>query len=118
MHSNILKLYLKALRSKKFYQTRDFLKRGNKFCSLGVLCELFRRYEKKGKWIGPFEGKLGETDAYCYKIGKEYSIELPSPTILNWAGITEEFAMELYRLNDLKKLSFLSTAKQIEVTLK
>ena len=47
MDKKIKKKWLKALRSGKYKQGRDALRIGNKFCCLGVLCDLV----DSGPWV-------------------------------------------------------------------
>lgn len=55
MDKRIKKLWIKALRSGEFQQTRNALRAGSgksvSYCCLGVLCELHRRHSKApGTW--------------------------------------------------------------------
>jgi hypothetical protein len=104
------------LRLGGFTQTRDFLKRGNRYCANGLLCELFQESTGRGSWEGPYYGKNGVNDAYCFLVGNEWSIELPSPIILRWADIDKDFAMKLYKLNDIEKQTFAGIANYIEAS--
>ena len=104
------------LRLGGFTQTRDFLKRGYRYCANGLLCELFRETTGKGSWEGPFFGKKRAEDAYCFLVDNEWSIELPSPIILRWADIDKDFAMKLYKLNDIEKRTFAGIANYIEAS--
>lgn len=40
MNPEVKAKWLEALRSGKYKQGKEFLKRGNKFCCLGVLCDI------------------------------------------------------------------------------
>lgn len=118
MQADVKNQLIRALRLGGFTQNRDFLKRGNRYCVLGLLCLLYHEQTGKGSWVGPFTGKNGIGDAYCYSIegdgGPEFSIELPSPTILRWAGIDEAFAKKLYKLNDVERQTFAGIANYLE----
>lgn len=114
MEKNVKEKYLKALRSSKFRQAKDFLKLRSNFCALGLLCEIYRREVKRGKWVGPFIGKRGEKDAYCFKVNGEFSIELPSKTICDWASVSVEDCLTIYKMNDLEGLNFSQIADKIE----
>lgn len=51
MNPRIKKLWLKALRSGKYKQGQGQLKCGDKFCCLGVLCDLHSK-ETGEEWLG------------------------------------------------------------------
>ena len=117
MFRDVKQSLARALRLGGYAQTRDFLKRKNRFCALGVLCELYRLNTGDGEWVGPFEGKNNVQDAYCYQTDNgEWSTELPSQTILQWAGITEDFAMRIYKLNDIERQTFAGIANFVEAS--
>ncbi len=54
MNKTYKKLWVEALRSDKYKQGRNRLRRDNKFCCLGVLCDVFRKRQKKKviRWEG------------------------------------------------------------------
>jgi len=73
MNSKIKKLWLKALRSGKYKQGRGQLKtHENKFCCLGVLCDIHSKQTKR-KW-----------DDINYYLNQDYI--LPH-TVIKWAGL-------------------------------
>ena len=49
MNKKVKKKWLKALRSGKYKQTTGQLKRDNKFCCLGVLCDIHAKENNK-RW--------------------------------------------------------------------
>lgn len=114
LNAKVKNLLIRELRLGSRCQTRDFLKRGNKCCVLGLICELFHLETGIGSWEGPYQGKQGVTDAYCFLVDNEWSIELPSARILSWAGMTTEFAKKLYQLNDIERQTFAGIANYIE----
>ena len=115
MDTEIKQRLIRALRLDGYTQTRDFLKRGNRFCVLGLLCELYR-LQNGGAWEGPFRGKNGQ-EGYCFlSENGEWSIELPSPCILSWAGMDETFAKKLYHLNDIERQTFAGIANYLEAS--
>lgn len=75
MNPEIKTKWVAALRSGEFKQGRKQLRRGDNFCCLGVLCELYRRETGNGDWStgGYF---LGTSDI------------LPS-SVRDWAGLAE-----------------------------
>ena len=53
MNPEIKAKWIEALRSGKYRQTKEYLKRGDKYCCLGVLCEVagFRAHKEEGRWF-------------------------------------------------------------------
>lgn len=101
MKKRIMEKWVKALRSKKYKQGKDFLRQNNEFCCLGVLCDL----SKSNEWI-----KSQFDDTYYYLGANKI---LPEDVRL-WAGLkTENGTMS----NDLMCLTELNdngkTFKQI-----
>ena len=93
MKEEIKKLWLAALRSGKYNQGQNALRRGNKFCCLGVLCDLHAK-ETSGKWRR-------------MKVYLGGSVVLPTEVCV-WAGLrepnplakTEDLSSSLVELND------------------
>jgi len=53
MHKGIKKKWLKALRSGDYKQTQGRLKNHERYCCLGVLCDVVKNYKHvQGKWHG------------------------------------------------------------------
>ena len=105
MDSTIKEKWLAALRSGKYKQGANALRsRQNKFCCLGVLCDIHRKETKIGKWGKDFSGKF-------YFINTKKSTEefktigiLPKIVML-WAGLKDNNpvingAQTLASLND------------------
>ena len=61
MNKKVKQLWLEALRSGEYKQGETQLRKGNKYCCLGVLCDIYRK-NFGGKWdkTGAFE------DSYTY----------------------------------------------------
>lgn len=76
MNKRIKKLWVSALRSGEYKQTGGVLKSAGKprFCCLGVLCEVYREAEGKGRWRGS-------------KFSSHRGNLLP-PVVQRWAGIS------------------------------
>lgn len=51
MKTSIKKLWVDALRSGKYQQGKKQLRTGEKFCCLGVLCDLYHKETGEGKWV-------------------------------------------------------------------
>ena len=122
-------LWVKALRSGKFKQTRDVLRRGDKFCCLGVACEIYRQETGKGKWVTSGEDSScqtfqatktdGNDVAIPYKVCKWFGIKSPEGKIREK---TENEAQNkadgpyLSSMNDKGK-KFTTIARAIEANL-
>lgn len=95
MKQNVMKKWVKALRSGKFKQGQGTLKQFNKqgqtqHCCLGVLCELYNQEMKKNK-KKTLPEKVYDNDSdfsygYCRFGGKKE--DLPKE-VKNWAGIRD-----------------------------
>lgn len=104
MKPEIALLWAEALESGEYLQTTDQLRNGNKYCCLGVLCDLHRKITDKGEWQNN-----------CY-FGA--SVDLPCP-VSEWAGIENNEAnptigsYSATTLNDDKRFSFEEIARRI-----
>ena len=80
--------WVKALRSGEYKQARKSLRKGNKYCCLGVLCDL----SKKGKWTSDSKtprdscGRLVKEYKYVPELGTVGYGFLPQD-IRAWAGM-------------------------------
>ncbi len=52
MNRRIKNLWIKALESGKYKQGKNRLRTDDKFCCLGVLCDIYRKETGKGEWRG------------------------------------------------------------------
>jgi hypothetical protein len=79
INKEVLKNWLRALRSGKYQQTTGRLHEGQGFCCLGVLCDLC----PEGEWGEP--GSITGTPCkdYCGSVN-----DLPAE-VLKWAGLDE-----------------------------
>lgn len=117
MNKKVKAKWVEALRSGKYKQGKDALRKGdNTFCCLGVLCDLHRKTIKKAGWKPIKDGK-GEIISYRYlDCGG-----VPDSKVLNWAGINNDpdnlSLGKLIVLNDNEKKSFKQIAKFIEEKL-
>lgn len=74
----IKRMWVKALRSGQYKQTTQQLRDDDKFCCLGVLCDLHAKATGKSKW----DGSVFQTRAY------HDSMEVPKP-VQRWAGLRD-----------------------------
>jgi len=77
--------WIAALRSGKFKQTRGFLRREDKFCCLGVACEVYRRETGLGEWS---ENKAASVP-FCQAFLGQGTV-LPSE-VKEWLGLALSF---------------------------
>lgn len=82
MRKSVKKKWVEALRSKKYKQGKNQLKRGDKFCCLGVLCDLYRKTRKRGKW----KMYLG---SYVFYAEKDHHDSVLPKGVFKWAGLPD-----------------------------
>ena len=78
MKAAVKKKWVEALRSGIYKQGRGQLVKEDKFCCLGVLCDLYGKTYKQGHWIG---------NQFTIR-GRRFSLKLP-PKVARWAGLNE-----------------------------
>lgn len=118
MKQNIMKKWVKALRSGKFKQGTGTLKQYNskrqvKYCCLGVLCELYNEdMKKKKKKTLPEKTKNNNscfTDWHKHTVFGDKGFDLPKE-VMKWSGIETSDGQLWYTLGDLSTLSSLNDA--------
>lgn len=65
MKARVKRLWLKALRSGKYQQGKNQLRNGDRFCCLGVLCEVYRQDTGKGRWTRGESFVAGDSEDCC-----------------------------------------------------
>jgi hypothetical protein len=123
MNKEVKQKWIEALRSGMYKQGEGYLRQGDKFCCLGVLCDLYLQENKDcegwyfyslfQKTADPTKvfGILGENQVLPYSIAKWAGLPSKSPTVIN--NNTEVF---LDVLNDDGE-SFKSISDLIEESL-
>lgn len=106
MNPIIKEKWLTALRSGKFKQGKEELRTlENKFCCLGVLCDIYRKETKLGKWCKYHKNKFYFTNTKKSK-QKFKSQGLLPLSVQQWAELTycnpliADKQMSLASLND------------------
>ena len=110
MNQDVKARWVEALQSGNFTQGRGLLRStDDRYCCLGVLCEVYRRYNHSN-----VDWALRENYTYYdFMVGEEISaVDLPK-TILAWAGLSARQAGTLIDLND-SDVPFDSIAKVID----
>jgi len=109
MDAELKEKWIEALRSGKYEQGRGFLRRKDKYCCLGVLCDLI---DPEG-WTHQAPADPGDEIERCWY---DVSVALPLHTSRN-IQLSEERQALLVCKNDDKEYSFDEIATYIESTL-
>lgn len=117
MKQAIMRRWVKDLRSKKYRQARGSLRatdsRGrltNRFCCLGVLCNLYAKEHPKAQWQRSLEAAAEDCSAFVTgsDVSDTNTAVLP-PAVMRWAGIKTargQFSLtKNVRKRDLKRSS-------------
>lgn len=84
MEELIKQKWVEALRSGKYKQSIGALRKDNKYCCLGVLCDLYRKEKGEGRWkIWKEDGLMAE---FHDAVGKTDFMGL-TPHVAEWAGL-------------------------------
>jgi len=113
MNKDVVRKWIKALRSGEYKQSRGWIRCEDTYCVLGVLCDLHMK---------EFEGSFGEWEEYDYLSNKKqmYSYqdvtrELPSLVDL-WAELPSKVISYAMQAND-EGVSFKKLANHIEIVI-
>jgi len=82
MREDIAKIWVKELRSGKYKQGGDYLCRDDKYCCLGVLCDIFKKTVKTPEFSRSKTSAGGSEITY---FGGNFDV-LPVE-VMEWAGI-------------------------------
>lgn len=104
-----LRKWIKALKSGEYKKTTERLKRADRFCGMGVGCDLFIREHKTFRWKGSEIQKDNGGGDYTYYISGEAPRE-----VLKWLGISDSFQSKVIAWNDEEKLSLKEIGTEIE----
>lgn len=126
MKKKVKKLWVEALRSGKYKQCKNSLRRGEKFCCLGVLCDLYGKEKKVNVWNrlkpGDTDFQNGEFQHISRRLAALGSIAHLPASVMKWAGLSEGdpdvgFGASLASCNDNWEKSFVEIADYIEKDL-
>lgn len=92
MHEKIKREWIEALRSGKYEQGKGSLRDGDKFCCLGVLCDIAIKH--------------GVTDWKRASFARESN--LPSTQVLKWAGLNAHGGPSVQIFDDATTLVLLN----------
>ena len=104
----LIKAWVKALRSGDYKQARGVLKTRDGFCCLGVLCDI-SKYKEWGE-NNAYDGFYGSLSEGMKKLAGIETSEDQGAIVLNASGRK----MSLVSLNDYNRLSFNAIADLIE----
>ena len=94
MKPDVKQAWLTALRSGDYQQGQGFLRQGDQYCCLGVLCDLY------GKAVGP-EWEVVDEYYYSYDVRAMRGSHTTLPfKVQEWAGIDSPNPIDLAALND------------------
>lgn len=100
----ILRRWVKALRSGEFKQTNGWLHKGNHYCCLGVLYEITPGVKRRCSKDGIF--------AYAFG-GGVFHRHYPDTRFFDSTGLSDDFASKLASMND-SGATFAEIAERIE----
>lgn len=121
MDPSIKQRWVSALRSGSYHQGRNFLRRENDYCCLGVLCDLHAQsYSQDWTLYGQLTTTQDSTPLQVFEYDGFDSV-LPEQ-VVEWSGLDaqdpivahDEGLTSITKLNDLKGLSFEQIADLIE----
>lgn len=102
MNEEIKTRWVSALQSGEYKQGTGLLHRDDKFCCLGVLCDLHAK-ETGNLWEG------SEHSSHYL-----YALVIPPGEVMEWAGLESDAANNLTQMNDTGT-SFEQIARVIEI---
>ncbi len=113
MNPEVKEKFVAALKSGKYKQGREALRRGDQFCCIGVLCDL----KNPDDWIDPKADVVEYRDANVYSYFQSGRTGSPPMGVMRWAGITERQVSDLIEMNDEGDASFEQIAAHVEWSL-
>lgn len=91
MNAEIKTKWLEALRSGEYQQGREALLKvhsyGQRYCCLGVLCDLYRKETGRGRWEEP-DPTLFDSCSMPFVLGNESTHGLPLEEVRAWAELS------------------------------
>lgn len=126
MNPEVKAKWVAALKSRKYQQGQTFLRMGDQYCCLGVLCDLFQKeHAETVEWEKAINSEhFSEISTFQLAGVPDQNRYMPPMDVLEWAGLTiwpvvKRFEKELSlpHLNDGVKLNFNEIAYLIETQL-
>ena len=114
MNDDVRALWIKALRSGEYKQTKECLNDGVGYCCLGVLCDIYQKqHPDTSSWINatnPREFQVRGFDEHEYEVDTTY----PPLLVGKWAGLEYKDMVALGELNDDRCFTFNQIADIVE----
>jgi len=85
MKTEIKDKWVKALRSGEYTQGRGTLRKNDKFCCLGVLCDLYMKEDTNSSWRTKFKDDVEET--FNFISGKESKSDTLPNEVVEWCDL-------------------------------
>ena len=85
MNQRVKRKWIAALRSGEYKQGKGYLRKGDRFCCLGVLCDLYRQEMNDPVW-----DRTGLATQNPARFSEPFA-ELPSAAVCDWAGLKGDF---------------------------
>lgn len=82
MNERVKRLWLKALRSGEYKRGTAYLKNGNRFCCLGVLCDLYLKEHPEAEW-----SRLDGCNSSCISTDEDTHNAVLPVIVREWAGM-------------------------------
>ncbi len=111
--NKVAQAWVAALRSGEYKQTKGNLKNNNKFCCLGVMCDLQGREWHVDEWMDGMRIKTYHVNGKSRDGSTERFNEFPPPAAMETVGLTRDQAGILADMND-SGATFKQIAKEIE----
>ena len=91
MREEIKDKWVAALESGDYKQTRGVLRRGDSYCCLGVLCDLYYNENPESQW-NPVTPTTREFAKYEFIVPDEsyHNTGVPPNPVYQWAGMLDE----------------------------
>ena len=113
----VFDLWVNALRSGEYRQTKGYLKKSSGFCCLGVLCDLSIKDGGRGEWSSAYYDNPPTFIFGHANFEVAAFSAMPPVQITDYLGLTYEEAVYVASMNDKGK-SFSEIADYIENKLK
>jgi hypothetical protein len=84
MNKEVKEKWLEALRSGEYEQGRERLRSGDKFCCLGVLCEIYRKDMDNGEW------RTYDKDDILFQTGATSKFGTLPRVVINWSELPDD----------------------------
>jgi len=83
MKEHVKNLWVEALNSGKYKQSKNHLKTDDGYCCLGVLCDVYAKNQKKKG----FSSETNLSNAYAFPDGKSDKTKVLSDRVVKWSGM-------------------------------